>query len=284
MKASKTLLTVLPVITGLAMLQLANPGQSTPLKKLKSVKFVEASHMVSGQNISQTSADGKLITTTLPDTINDNLKVNFIFKWSGPSNGAGNAYINPMTNQSMIQCYAHSLGNNDTTKNKVGYCFAKKGYLAQLDEDTTVKLRVSSPGGGGNKYLNWKFIPPEPKPDNYIDRLQVPGSVTKGDSLFTQVVLAHPAEGPQTINWAFYPKSCFALEGSRRPVGRDLAKLTGSVTFQPGEVQRSVQVLTQACSASSAVMEAWYADPGESANTNMNSDINKSFNLVSPRR
>lgn len=276
---------LLPIMCGLALFEVSGAAHAGPFQSLTSVKFQTISHNVGGTDITSATANRKQLTTQLPGSLSSDLKVYFTHNFSGPTSKPGMSNINALSQQSMIQCYPHVQNHKFASKNKMGFCKAKYAYLNNLTQETTVQLRINSPGGGGNKNLFWKFVPPAPpSPDNGIDRIEAPISITKGNTLSAQIILRYPAESQQTIKWAVYPKGCFKFAGRRRPVQSDNSNLIGSVTYQPNEIQRTFDVLTQACSASSGVIKGWYADPGETANTNFNPDITKAISLKTPRR
>jgi len=266
----------------MALLEVSGAAQAGPYQSLNSVKFQAPSHNIGGINISSTPADRKTMTTQVPDSINSDLHARFIFSFSGPTSKPGLANITPESNGNMIQCFGHVQNHKFNNKNKMGFCKAKSEYLEELTSPTTVRLKLNSPGGGGNKYLDWTFNPPSQK--NEIKSISAPSSVTTENTLSAQINLRYPAEGVQTIKWGVYPKGCFKFAGKGQPVEYDNSDLIGSVTYQRNEVRRTFDVVTQSCSATSGVIKAWYADPGQKANTNLEPDITKVVYLPRPRR
>ncbi|MFK7975430.1 MAG: hypothetical protein AB8C02_04805 [Halioglobus sp.] len=282
MSLKNDLLKVVPIVAGLALLQVATPSHSSPFRSLTSVKFVPSVHNVGGTDITEHNNARTSQTTQLPISVTQGLEVHFVFKFGGDSSKPEVVYSNPMTQQSMIQCFPYSANNKDTQKNKFGGCYAKADYLDDLTEETTVQLRFNSPGGGGNKYLNWTFLPPETQ--NGVKSIVAPGSVLKGGSLSADIVLENPAAAAQTLYVGYYPKGCFQWEGSARTVP-DNSSLIGLANFAKDEVKQTVDVKVQAsCKTNSGFIKVWYADPGKRANKNLTPDIQKSIRLVSPRR
>lgn len=282
MSLKNDLLKVVPIVAGLALLQVATPSQSSPFRSLTSVKFVPSTHTVDGADITEHNNARTSQTTQLPISVTQNLEVFFVYKFGGDSSKPEIVYSNPMSQQSMIQCAPYSANNKDTQKNKFGGCYAKADYLDDITEPTTVQLRFNSPGGGGNKYLNWTFLPPETA--NGVKSIVAPGSVTKGESLSTDIVLESPAADAQSLYVGYYPKSCFQWEGSARAIP-DNSSLIGLANFAKNEVQQTVDVKTLAtCKSNSGFIKVWYADPGERPNKNLTPDKQKSIQLRNLRR
>lgn len=283
MSIKKEIITVLPIVAGLTLIQVATPSHSSGMRKLTDVRFQTPSHNVEGQNISSTRNGRREVVTQLPLNMNNNLQVRFNLSFSGSSSGLSVANITPMTNASIVSCVSHSVGHANANKNVFGYCNAKKNELVDIDEETTVKIRFNSPGGGGNKYLHWKFKPSPTQ--NAIDSVITPGSILKGSTLSGDINLELPAAGKQTLAWGLYPKGCFSYASKMAPPWSSNTMLTGVVTFQAGEVTRSMNAITRSsCSAKSGVLKVWYADPGENYNTSKNPDKQRTFVLSTPRR
>lgn len=282
MSTKSEVLNVLPIVAGLALLQVATPSQSSPFRPLSDVRFQTPTHNVDGQNISSTRNGRREVVTELPLNMNSHLQVRFDHTFTGSSSKPSIANITPMNGGNMVSCVSHSIGHTNANKNVYGYCTAKKNYLADVDEQITVKIRFNSPGGGGNKYLDWTFKPSPTQ--NAIDSVVTPGSILKGSTLGADIKLELPAAGSQTLAWGLYPKGCFRYAGKMAPPWSSNTMLTGVVTFQQGEVTRSLNAITKSCDAKSGVLKVWYADPGENFNTSKNPDKQRSFRLTTPRR
>lgn len=247
---------------------------------LSSVRFLaNTKHMDGNKNITSVPANGSSMTTTLPINLNSDLNIQFNIDFSGQSKH-GNvefANITPITHANIVNCVSQSLGNSTASKNKTGKCTARKNYLNELNSQAQVRIRFNSPGGGGNRFLTWT-INPSPV-QNEIDRVVPPPSIRLDDLFSGEIILARPATSRKTIRWALNPKGCF----SGRSLLRDNSDFIGSVTFQPGEIQRTVEIQSQTsgCKSTSGKFKAWWNWTGRRAKPQPSKQ--RGFRMIVPR-
>jgi hypothetical protein len=158
-----------------------------------------------------------------------------------------------------------------------GSCRAKANWLRSLTQDATVRLRVKNTSNAVHM-LDWVFIAPPHLV--FLDRIEGPASLLKGNVADFSLVLAQPApQGGVEVDYQVDPGNCFG--GAQGARGAATQPPKGTIAFNQGEQYKTVTLSSlSSCTSGNAILKTWAHEKRDQTPYYKT----KNFALTNPRR